>query len=95
MCYCDGVECWRDSSTARICPERVRKLNRQTALSALVHEFYYNHVPQMRNENYQGMDRIMDLGNREVTAVYQRRQKKQAVAEHATAVTVESFYRII
>ena len=54
-----------------------------------------NHVPQMRNENYQGMDRIMDLGNREVTAVYQRRQKKQAVAEHATAVTVESFYRII
>ena len=55
-----------------------------------------SHVLEHGGSQQEGTKDMQARRNREITSVYQRRQKRvQPAAEHATTVIVESFFRMI
>ena len=55
-----------------------------------------NHVHRSGTSHQSDTEELRPLRNQEITSVYQRRQRRgQPAAEDATAVTIESFYKVI
>ena len=73
-----------------------KRLNHQTVQECFELRVLYDHVSGHREKDSNLEPTWRQLQDRKVTAVYQRRKKAVGqTKEHATAVTIESFYDMI